>query len=186
MIEEIDIFRNGDENEESQSSTSFDLQQGGGSSFNEQLGLVNANVQNNLNVSIFDSGAAASGGSALGSALIPTATGTGTATGLATALPVIGTGVAVITAAISIAQIINSQEKINEYENFLINAQNQNASLQADLSANTIEYGLIIEDLKTQLQNFEEYKKQSQILTFVSLTLIGISSLILFSKFRKR
>ena len=65
----------------------------------------------------------------------------------------------------------------------MINAQNQNASLQADLSANTIEYGLIIEDLKTQLQNFEEYKKQSQILTFVSLTLIGISSLILFSKF---
>jgi hypothetical protein len=184
MIEEIDIFRNGDENEESQTSSSLDLQQGGGSSFNEQIGLINANVQNNLNVSIFDSGALAGGGSAVGSALIPA--GTGTATGLAAALPFIGTGVAVITGAISIAQIINSQEKINEYENFLINAQNQNASLQADLSANTIEYGLIIEDLKTQLQNFEEYKKQSQILTFVSLTLIGISSLILFSKFRKK
>jgi hypothetical protein len=186
MIEEIDIFRNGDENEESESSTSLNLQQGGGTTLNEQVGLLNANVQNNLNVSIFDSGALSAGGSAVGSALIPTATGTGTATGLAAALPFIGTGVAVITAAVSIAQIVNSQEKINEYENFLIKVQDQNAAFQADLAANDIQYGVIIEDIRTQLDDFQEYKKQSQILIFVSLTLIGISSLILFSKFRKK
>jgi hypothetical protein len=178
MIDEQYILR--DEN-----GDLLDIQSDGGENLNEQIGLVNANIQNNINLNLVNSGTIASGVSA---AAVPvsTATTATTATGFAAAIPAIGVGVAVISAAIGIAQIVQSVDKKNNLEDFLTAVRGEKEIIQEQAAANDLEYGIIINSIQRQIESVEKYKRQSQLLTFSSLALIGLTTIIIISKYRKK
>ena len=95
-------------------------------------------------------------------------------------------GIAVITAGVAIAQTIRNAEKQAYLQEFIIDVKEQQQILQEQAAANDIAYGIIIEALKAQLDDLQELKKQSQLLTIASVTLVGISALLLIRKFRKK
>ena len=139
---------------------------------NDQIGLVNANAQ--LNVSVFDSGGAASGVAVLGAAATP-AVG---ATGLAYAVPIVGQVVAVVAAVVSVIQIFDSSQK---QANMMasIKSKNEHALiLQKEMNVIGLEYSYKLQILKEEIAYKEQALQTSKMLLIGSVGLLGISAMV--------
>lgn len=147
---------------------------------NDQIGLVNANAQ--LNVSVFDSGAGASGLSVLGATA---GTAGASATGIAAAIPVVGQVVAVAAAVIGIVQIFDSSQKQSNMLSAIKSKNETKAILQKELAVIGLEYSYKLQILKEEIAYKEQALQTSKILTLGSIALLGVSSMIFAYKIFK-
>ena len=172
------MVRNDDDNGNSLSA-SF---QQGGQNYNEQVGIINANAQANLNVTIFDSGAAAGAGTAAGTALA----GGGAATGAAAAIPVVGIVIAVASAAVGIVQMIDSYQAQKAWQKQIDAQQVALQELQESQYLAQLEYELARDTLVLQIELRERVLRQNQILLIGGMSLIVLSGFVFAYKLRRR
>ena len=143
---------------------------GGGTGIltNDQIGLINANAQANLNVSLFDSGAGAAGAAA-GSALLG--------------------GVAVVAsvamATLSVVQIFNTYEKQKAFTNYSLALGEQEASLSEDLALEAWQIEQEILALKEAIAIRNANAQANKILLIGSGTILGVAALVIFYKLKK-
>ena len=171
--------RNDDEDNGDWLSTSF---QQGGANYNDQVGLVNANAQANLNVTIFDSGAAAGAGTAGGTLLA----GGGAATGVAAAIPVVGIVIAAVSATIGIVQMFETRNRQLAYQRATDSLKVEMQELQETTQLINLEAQLAYETIKLKIKLREGVLRQNQILLIGGVSVMVLAGFIFAYKLRKR
>lgn len=144
------------------------------SSYNEQVGLVNANAQ--LNVSLIDSGAAA-GGVGLGSGLLAAAT-PAAATGFVAAVPVIGQVVAIGAAIVGIVQIFDTAQKQANMADSIKSAKQNAALMKKELAVIGLEYSEKLTILKEDIAYREKALATNRTLLTISGSVLGVSAMV--------
>ena len=171
--------RNDDDDNGDWLSTSF---QQGGANYNDQVGLVNANAQANLNVTIFDSGAAAGAGTAGGTLLA----GGGAATGVAAAIPVVGIVIAAVSATIGIVQMFETRNRQLAYQRATDSLKVEMQELQETTQLINLEAQLAYETIKLKIKLREGVLRQNQILLIGGVSVMVLAGFIFAYKLRKR
>tara|TARA_R100000005_G_C4970255_1_gene183511 strand:+ start:747 stop:1316 length:570 start_codon:yes stop_codon:yes gene_type:complete len=156
--------------------------QEGGTNYNEQVGLVNANAQANLNVTIFDSGAVAGAGTAAGTAIA----GTGAATGVAAAIPVVGIVIAAVSATIGIVQMFETRNRQLAFQRATDSLKVEMQELQEQTQLITLEAQLAYEALNLRIELRQKALRQNQILLIGGISVIVLAGFIFVYKLRKR
>ena len=180
-------FRNPDGNSNSGNSSSS-----GNVSDNEnnQIGLINNNVQANLNVSLISSGGLAGATSLIGGAAAATTTTTTIiggqviqqtvtqAAGIAW-IPVVGQVVAVVAAIVGVAQAIDTadkqatmQRKVNRLNEIL-------RSQQIDIAIQTEAEKAYIKMLQDNIEVRQEALATNKFILIGTVTILGVSGMIL-------
>ena len=159
-------------------STSF---QQGGENYNDQVGLVNANAQANLNVTIFDSGAAAGAGTAAG-------TGTAALAGAKVAawIPVVGVVIAAVSATIGIVQMFETRNRQLAYSRATDSLKVELRELEETTQLINLEAQLAYETLKLRIDLRQKALRQNQILLVGGVGAIVLAGFVFAYKLRKR
>lgn len=171
--------RDGDDDDNSWVSTSF---QEGGTNYNEQVGLVNANAQANLNVTIFDSGAAAGAGTAAGTAIA----GTGAATGVAAAIPVVGIVIAAVSATIGVVQMFETRNRQLAFQRATDSLRVELRELEEQTELINLEAQLTYNALKLRIELRERALRQNQILLVGGIGVMVLAGFVFVYKLRTR
>ena len=171
--------RDSDDDDNSWVSTSF---QEGGTNYNEQVGLVNANAQANLNVTIFDSGAAAGAGTAAGTAIA----GTGAATGVAAAIPVVGIVIAAVSATIGVVQMFETRNRQLAFQRATDSLRVELRELEEQTELINLEAQLTYNALKLRIELRERALRQNQILLVGGIGVMVLAGFVFVYKLRTR
>ena len=171
--------RDGDDDDNSWVSTSF---QEGGTNYNEQVGLVNANAQANLNVTIFDSGAVAGAGTAAGTAIA----GTGAATGVAAAIPVVGIAIAAVSATIGVVQMFETRNRHLAFQRATDSLRVELRELEEQTELINLEAQLTYNALKLRIELRERALRQNQILLVGGIGVMVLAGFVFVYKLRTR
>ena len=180
-------FRNPDGNSNSGNSSSS-----GNVSDNEnnQIGLINNNVQANLNVSLISSGGLAGATSLIGGAAAATTTTTTIiggqviqqtvtqAAGIAW-IPVVGQVVAVAAAIVGIAQAIDTADKQATMQRKVNRLNEMFRSQQVDLAIQTEAEKLYIKMLQDNIEVRQAALATNKFILIGTVTILGVSGMIL-------
>jgi len=175
-------FRNPDGNSNSGNASSS-----GNVSDNEnnQIGLINSNVQANLNVSLISSGGVAGATSLLGGAAAATTTTTTIVGGVTTTvtkaalIPVIGQAVAVIGAVVGIAQAIDTADKQATMQRKVNRLNEVLRSQQIDIAIQTDAEKAYIKMLQDNIKVRQEALATNKFILIGTVTILGVSGMIL-------
>tara|TARA_R110002073_G_scaffold30649_2_gene95171 strand:- start:1600 stop:2220 length:621 start_codon:yes stop_codon:yes gene_type:complete len=180
-------FRNPDGNSNSGNSSSS-----GNVSDNEnnQIGLINNNVQANLNVSLISSGGIAGATSLIGGAAAATTTTTTIiggqviqqtvtqAAGIAW-IPVVGQVVAVAAAIVGIAQAIDTADKQATMQRKVNRLNEMLRSQQVDVAIQTEAEKAYIKMLQDNIEVRKEALATNKFILIGTVTILGVSGMIL-------
>ena len=180
-------FRNPDGNSNSGNSSSS-----GNVSDNEnnQIGLINNNVQANLNVSLISSGGLAGATSLIGGAAAATTTTTTIiggqviqqtvtqAAGIAW-IPVVGQVVAVVAAIVGVAQAIDTADKQATMQRKVNRLNEMFRSQQVDLAIQTEAEKLYIKMLQDNIEVRQAALATNKFILIGTVTILGVSGMIL-------
>ncbi len=180
-------FRNPDGNSNSGNSSSS-----GNVSDNEnnQIGLINNNVQANLNVSLISSGGLAGATSLIGGAAAATTTTTTIiggqviqqtvtqAAGIAW-IPVVGQVVAVAAAIVGVAQAIDTADKQATMQRKVNRLNEMLRSQQIDIAIQTDAEKAYIKMLQDNIEVRQEALATNKFILIGTVTILGVSGMIL-------
>tara|TARA_R110002153_G_scaffold55351_1_gene153623 strand:+ start:2483 stop:3103 length:621 start_codon:yes stop_codon:yes gene_type:complete len=180
-------FRNPDGNSNSGNSSSS-----GNVSDNEnnQIGLINNNVQANLNVSLISSGGLAGATSLIGGAAAATTTTTTIiggqviqqtvtqAAGIAW-IPVVGQIVAVVAAIVGVAQAIDTADKQATMQRKVNRLNEMLRSQQVDVAIQTEAEKAYIKMLQDSIEVRKEALATNKFILIGTVTILGVSGMIL-------
>lgn len=179
-------FRNPDGNSNSGNASSS-----GNVSDNEnnQIGLINNNVQANLNVSLISSGGLAGATSLLGGAAAATTTTTTIVGGVTKTvitkaaagawIPVVGQAVAVIGAVVGIAQAIDTADKQATMQRKVNRLNEMLRSQQIDIAIQTDAEKAYIKMLQDNIEVRQEALATNKFILIGTVTILGVSGMIL-------
>ena len=181
-------FRNPDGNSNSGNSSSS-----GNVSDNEnnQIGLINNNVQANLNVSLISSGGLAGATSLIGGGAAAATTTTTTiiggqviqqtvtqAAGIAW-IPVVGQVVAVVAAIVGVAQAIDTADKQATMQRKVNRLNEMLRSQQVDVAIQTEAEKAYIKMLQDNIEVRKEALATNKFILIGTVTILGVSGMIL-------
>lgn len=155
---------------------------------NNQIGLINSNVQANLNVSLISSGGVAGATSLLGGAAAATTTTTTIVGGVSTTvtkaaagawIPVVGQAVAVIGAVVGIAQAIDTADKQATMQRKVNRLNEVLRSQQIDIAIQTDAEKAYIKMLQDNIKVRQEALATNKFILIGTVTILGVSGMIL-------
>ena len=152
---------------------------------NNQIGLINNNVQANLNVSLISSGGVAGATSLIGGGVAATTTTTTVVGGLTTTvtkaalIPVIGQVVAVVAAVVGIAQAIDTADKQATMQRRVNRLNDMLRSQQMDVAIQTESDKLYIKMLQDSIEVRQAALATNKFILIGTVTILGVSGMIL-------
>jgi len=152
---------------------------------NNQIGLINNNVQANLNVSLISSGGVAGATSLIGGGVAATTTTTTIVGGLTTTvtkaalIPVIGQVVAVVAAVVGIAQAIDTADKQATMQRRVNRLNDMLRSQQMDVAIQTESDKLYIKMLQDSIEVRQAALATNKFILIGTVTILGVSGMIL-------
>lgn len=152
---------------------------------NNQIGLINNNVQANLNVSLISSGGVAGATSLIGGGVAATTTTTTVVGGLTTTvtkaalIPVIGQAVAVVAAIVGIAQAIDTADKQATMQRRVNRLNDMLRSQQMDVAIQTESDKLYIKMLQDSIEVRQAALATNKFILIGTVTILGVSGMIL-------
>ena len=170
--------RDGDDDDNSWVSTSF---QEGGTNYNEQVGIVNANAQANLNVTIFASGAAAGAGTAAGAGGAALA-----GAKVAAWIPVAGVVIAAVSATIGVVQMFETRNRQLAFQRATDSLRVELRELEEQTELINLEAQLTYNALKLRIELRERALRQNQILLVGGIGVMVLAGFVFVYKLRTR